>query len=135
MNLPDEPTSSAPDAVRQSTSGSAGGRAERQITILGGIKRRGHWSVPARTTIISLIGGANLDLTEAEFAAPEVTITSISLLGGLHVVVPPGTNVDVTGFRVLGGRDIRVAEASAPGAPTVHLRTYSLLGGVKVRSP
>jgi hypothetical protein len=134
MNLPEDPTSSAPDAVRQSTSGSVNGRAERHITILGGIHRRGHWRVPARTTIISLIGGANLDLTQAEFAAPEVTITRMSLLGGLHVVVPPGTNVDVTGFRVLGGRDIRVAEASVPGAPTVHLRTYSLLGGVTVRS-
>jgi hypothetical protein len=116
MNLPEDPTSSAPDAVRQSTSGSVNGRAERHITILGGIR------------------GANLDLTQAEFAAPEVTITRMSLLGGLHVVVPPGTNVDVTGFRVLGGRDIRVAEASVPGAPTVHLRTYSLLGGVTVRS-
>jgi hypothetical protein len=84
--------------------------------------------------MISIVGGGDLDLTQANFAASEVTITWWSLLGGLTIIVAPGTRVDVSGFRLLGGRDIKVAEGGDGDAKTVHVVANTLVGGVTVRS-
>jgi hypothetical protein len=62
-----------------------------------------------------------------------VTVTKISLIGGMHVTVPPGVRVEVSGFSLIGGK--RVTDAPAPaGAPTLRLRGFSLIGGIRVRS-
>jgi hypothetical protein len=52
------------------------------LRLLGGMKRSGHWQVPADTVAISLVGGVDLDLSDAEISTPEVTITKVSLAGG-----------------------------------------------------
>jgi hypothetical protein len=97
------------------------------------MRRRGAWRVPASTLSVTLIGGADLDLRDAELEAPVVTFTKVSLIGGMHVVVPPGVRVEVSGFSLIGGR--RIEDASAPaGAPTLRLRAFSLIGGVRVQS-
>lgn len=106
---------------------------ERQIVLLGGTKRRGVWRVPQRSLLISIVGGADLDMTQAEFSSSEVTVTWWSLLGGLTIIVPPGTKADISGFRLLGGRDIKIADG-APGGTTVHVVANTLVGGVKIRS-
>jgi hypothetical protein len=109
------------------------GRTEWHVTPLGGMRRSGAWRVPATTTAVTLIGGADLDLRDAELAAPVVTVTKISLIGGMRVTVPPGVRVEVSGFSLIGGK--RVTDAPAPaGAPTLRLRGFSLIGGIRVRS-
>src|ERR1700754_1818387 len=103
------------------------------ITPLGGMRRRGAWRVPSSTLAVTLIGGADLDLRDAELDAPFVTVTKISLIGGVDVTVPPGVRVEVSGFSLIGGK--RIEDAPAPaGAPTLSVRAFSLIGGVRVRS-
>jgi predicted membrane protein len=96
--------------------------------------RRGSWLVPRDSVMISVVGGADLDMTQAVFDSPEVTITWWSLLGGLTLVVPPGTKVDVSGFRLLGGRDVKVTPGNGGNAQIVHIVANTLVGGVKVYS-
>jgi uncharacterized protein DUF1707 len=111
----------------------AAGRNEWHVTPLGGMRRSGAWRVPSNTTAVTLIGGADLDLRDAELDAPVVTVTKISLIGGMHVTVPPGVRVEVSGFSLIGGK--RVTDAPAPaGAPTLRIRGFSLIGGIRVRS-
>ena len=108
-------------------------RRQWHIAPLGGMRRHGAWRVPSSTLAVTLIGGADLDLREAELEAPVVTVTKVSLIGGMRVTVPPGVNVEVSGFSVIGGK--RIEGASAPaGAPTLCLRAFSLIGGVRVLS-
>jgi Domain of unknown function (DUF1707) len=102
------------------------------VSPIGGMVRKGSWQVPERSVGISLIGGASLDLTDAELAAPEVVLTRISIIGGIDAKVPPGVRVEVEGFSVLGGRSVRLP-APAAGAPVLRLRLFSLVGGVSVK--
>ena len=83
---------------------------------------------------MSLIGGADLDLRDARLADSEVTFTKVSLIGGVDLGVPRGVRVRVSGFSVLGGRSVELDEPSDPAAPTLHVRAFSLIGGVRVRS-
>lgn len=108
------------------------GRAEWSVSPIGGESRRGRWRVPARSVGVTIIGGASLDLSEAEFAAPTVEVTRWSVIGGVSVRVPAGVRVEVSGFSLLGGQSVSLPEP-APGAPTLRIRLFSLIGGVSVR--
>jgi hypothetical protein len=82
---------------------------------------------------VSILGGVDADLGEAELAAPEVMITKVSLIGGVSVRVPPGIRVEVSSFSILGGRSISLGRPPAPNAPVLRIRSFSIIGGVNVR--
>ncbi len=82
--------------------------------------------------VISLVGGTRLDLSQAQLAAPEVTLTKVSLVGGVRIGVPAGIRVEVSGFSLIGGTRVEGGPEPGPGAPTVHIRAFSLVGGVRI---
>src|SRR3569623_78870 len=48
---------------------------ERHLAILSGLERKGVWTVPARMTVNCFMGGAALDLRQAQFPSRDVVIT------------------------------------------------------------
>jgi len=104
------------------------------LGILGGGDRKGRWRVPPRMTVVNVMGGADLDLREAVLDAPEVEITVWSLLGGSTILVADDVQVELGGFALLGGNDLRLeGDPPPPGAPVVRVQAWSLLGGTDVR--
>ena len=103
------------------------------ISPVGGLTVYGPWRMDRHVIVISIVGGARLDLSQAQLAAPEVTLTKVSLVGGVRIWVPPGIRVEVSGFSLIGGTRIEGGPEPGPGAPTVHIRAYSLVGGVRIR--
>jgi hypothetical protein len=108
------------------------GPASWHVWPIGGLRVRGPWRMERHVIVVSIIGGADLDLRQAELAAPEVTLTKVSLLGGVRITVPPGVRVDTSGFSLIGGTRVEGGPEPGPGAPTIHVRAFSLLGGVEV---
>lgn len=100
---------------------------------IGGLRIYGPWRMDRHVVVVSLVGGARLDLSQAELAAKEVTLTKVSLVGGTRLRVPPGVRVDVSGFSLVGGTRVEAGPTPGPGAPTVHVRAFALVGGVRVR--
>jgi hypothetical protein len=89
--------------------------------------------MPRHVIAVSIVGGARLDLSQAQLAAPDVTLTKVSLVGGTRIEVPAGVRVDVSGFSLVGGTRVAASPEPGPGAPTVHIRAFSLVGGVRIR--
>jgi hypothetical protein len=116
-----------------SSSGTQGKDTHWNISPIGGIRHRGRWRVPRHTIAISVLGGVDVDLGEAELAAPEVMITKVSVIGGVSARVPPGMRVEVSNFCILGGRDINLGGPLAPNAPVLRIRSFSIIGGVNAR--
>jgi len=59
-----------------------------------------------------------------------------SFLGGISITVPKGVEVELTGFSLIGGRDLAVGdEPSRPGTPLIRVRAFSLLGGITIQNP
>ncbi|MET9022826.1 DUF1707 domain-containing protein [Actinopolymorpha sp. NPDC004070] len=110
------------------------GRTDWHVTPLGGLRRSGRWRMRDHLLSVTLIGGVDLDLREAQLDAPEVTLTSVSVIGGVSLTVPPGVSVVTEGFSLLGGRSIDVDEVAGDDAPTLRVRAYSVLGGLRVAS-
>jgi hypothetical protein len=50
------------------------------------------------------------------------------------VIVPPGVDVEVSGFAIMGGRDIKLSgERPPPGAPRILIRAFALMGGIDIK--
>jgi hypothetical protein len=100
------------------------------LALIGGIERRGRWSAGPRILHVSAVGGADFDFTEAELTASETTLTAVSLVGGVHVTVPPDMRVEVSGFGLFGSTD--PGPAAEVASHVLRVRRFGLVGGVKV---
>ena len=137
-DLPAAPASvaSGPPVVGPAGGGVASGsRSATILGILGGGDRKGRWRVPARTTVVNVMGGADLDLREAVLETAAVEITVWSLMGGSDITVSEGVHVELEGFALLGGNKLRLeGPPPGPGAPVVRVKAWSLMGGTDVRT-
>jgi hypothetical protein len=123
------------DLPQQVTPTPSAAKAPRWIVgIMGGGDHRGRWRIASRCTVVNLMGGADLDLTDAIVQDSETEIRVFSLMGGSDIIVPDGVHVELSGFAFMGGNDLRLENALPPplGAPVVRVRAYSIMGGTDV---
>lgn len=122
------PVSSTPPPVV------VGPETERHVAIMSGLERKGAWVVPQHLKVFAMMGGADLDLREARFAAREVVISISCFMGGAQITVGPDTNVVMEGTGIMGGYSgpndaMGVVD---PSRPTVRVRGVAVWGGVSV---
>jgi hypothetical protein len=112
----------------------AGKRPARIVTVFGGTTRRGTWRIPARTTVVTVLGAADIDLRDAILPGQQIEIRAVSVLGGITVTIPPEMRVDDAGAAVFGGRGIPsdTPESQRPDAPVLRLRGAAVFGTVSV---
>ena len=103
------------------------------LAVMGGLNWRGRLRLPERSTIVAVMGGANIDLRNANIEAPEVTLRAWAIMGGVNVILPPNIEADVGGFSLMGGRNDETRTPPHPAA-LIRIRAYSLMGGVNVRT-
>ncbi|MEU6733804.1 DUF1707 SHOCT-like domain-containing protein [Streptomyces physcomitrii] len=97
-----------------------------------GFSRKGRWTVPRVFTAFAVWGGGEIDLREADFEADEAVIRCFTVMGGVHVTVPPELTVRVTGIGIMGGFGDAAGGQGTPGSPQVTVTGFSLMGGVGV---
>jgi Domain of unknown function (DUF1707) len=108
---------------------------ERHVAIMSGLERKGVWVVPQHLTVFAFMGGADLDLQQAQFAAREVTITVNAIMGGADIKVNPHTHVIVEGTGIMGGYSGPSGRTPAEldeNSPVVRIRGFAIMGGVSV---
>jgi len=135
-DLPDTGSGPAP-APSQSSSGDVRQYGEdptshTAIAILGGFSRKGDWVVPKTLNAFMLMGGGEIDMRDAQFSEPEVSIHVVAIMGGCEITVPEDATVHVTGVGILGAFEHSVAGAGVPGGPVIHISGVALMGGVEV---
>jgi hypothetical protein len=133
LDLPAE--GGEPPAVAPSREPAPARRRRWIVNVLGGGDQRGRWYPGRELRVLSVLGGGNVDLTEAVLEGDVVDITLIDILGGSDVIVPEGVRVEVDGFVLLGGGDVDLrGPEPGPGAPVVRVHRYGALGGGDVRT-
>lgn len=105
------------------------------VAFMSGNDRRGRWRTGSHVTALAVMGGCDLDFRQAEFESDEIVVTAVSIMGGISIVVPEGIAVELTGFPILGGKNLKVADVPVlPGSPRIVVRAFPVMGGVDVRS-
>jgi len=102
------------------------------IALMSGATRKGQWVVPGQFSAVALMGGVDLDLTEALFAERDVTITAVAIMGGVDIVVPDDITVIVSGIGFMGAFEDNAQVQGTPGGPVVRINGLALMGGVDV---
>ena len=107
----------------------------RLVAVFGGVSRKGRWHPEPLTRILTVFGGAELDLREAVLPGREITIDAVAVCGGVTITVPPEMRVIDTGNAIMGGREIAgdSAESAAPDAPVLRITGTCVCGGVEVK--
>jgi DUF1707 SHOCT-like domain len=107
--------------------------SEGAFAILGGFSRKGDWVVPKDFTAFAFMAGGEIDLREARFAEPVVTVHVIAIMGGIEITVPEDVTVRVTGIGIMGGFDHGASATGTPGGPTIIINGLALMGAVEVK--
>lgn len=110
------------------------GQPSRIICVFGGAMRKGTWHVPRATTVVTVFGGADLDLRDAVLPGKEFSIRAVCVFGGVDIKVPPEMRVTDSGVAVFGGRDVPgdSPESGGPDAPLLRLSGACVFGGISV---
>lgn len=103
------------------------------LGIFGNDARSGRWVVPENFTATAIFGEVNLDLTEALLQRPHVTMHATAIFGSVHLLVPEGINVRITGATIIGNKVSHVP--STPGAAAIDIRAFTVFGKVTARTP
>src|SRR3954447_24452171 len=126
--VPARPPAASPQVV-------PGPDKESHLAILSGLSRKGVWVVPRHLSILAMMGGAELDLRRAKFAAQEVVIVINAFMGGAQVIVGPTTRVQLEGTGIMGGysEPSGLVEADLDeSSPVVRITGVAIWGGVSV---
>ncbi|HUX20475.1 MAG TPA: LiaF domain-containing protein [Spirochaetia bacterium] len=105
------------------------------VALLGSTSRKGVWQPPRDLRIFAMMGGVDLDFTDAEMPPGTTEVTIFSVMGGIDIVVPPGLNVEVTGIPLMGSFDDRSSGMVNPDAPTLRVKGVAIMSGVDVKLP
>jgi hypothetical protein len=103
------------------------------VTILGGNDRRGAWTVPRHLGIVTVLGGTDLDMSEARFASRTTRINVFCLFGGIDIKVPEGVNTTMNVSCILGGADTNAPSSGHPNAPVLLIDGFVIFGGLDVK--
>ena len=99
------------------------------IAIFGGFDKRPFAPGWTKQTVVAILGGGDIDLTSSP-PGDGARLTAVAVLGGVEIVVQPGTRVTMSGLSLFGGRSVTVQ----PGdGPEIALRAVAILGGVEVK--
>jgi len=110
------------------------GTSSTAIAIMSGADRKGVWTVPPTFTAFAMMGGVEIDLTDARFEDAETTIQAFAIMGGVDIYVPEDVEVQVNGFGFMGAFENQIRENTAPsGAPLVKINGFALMAGVEVK--
>jgi hypothetical protein len=103
------------------------------VAIMSGSHRRGRFRAVGSINAVSIMGGDDIDLREAEIEGGELTINLFTLMGGANIYVPDSSELDVGGFSLMGGNtEIGAERPARRGAPVIRLRAWNLMGGATI---
>jgi hypothetical protein len=109
------------------------------VSFFSGKEKTGRWELPRHMRVVAIFGGAKIDLRHAVVSPGVSVIETLTIFGGIEIVVPPHIDVECDGDAIMGAFTLtrsKKGPASVPpppGAPVVRVIGDAYLGGVTVQ--
>jgi len=92
-----------------------------------------NWVVPSTLSSLAFMGSDNYDFRTATFVSPRVEMSVGVLMGNVGLQIPDGVNVIDKTICIMGSVTFKGMTPPLPGAPTIELTGFVLMGSVEVR--
>lgn len=102
------------------------------VAVLSTKQRDGHWVVPPRLSVSSILGTVKLDMREASFESLDVTLEISCFMGELKVWLPEGVQVVDETRDIMSDVKLKKLSPARPGRPRLTLIGLLLMGDVTV---
>ncbi len=109
------------------------------VSIFSGNEKKGHWELPRHMRVVAIFGGATIDLRHAVVLPGVSVIETLTICGGIEVIVPPHIDVECDGDAIMGAFTLTRSKKGPaslpppPGAPLVRVIGDAYMGGVTVQ--
>jgi hypothetical protein len=104
------------------------------VAILGGNKGSNGSHQFRGGELTAILGGVDLDLTQARLANGRAVLNVFTMWGGLELRLPEGWIIENQMVVALGGYEDRTRPVGAPDAPRRVLRGTTVMGGSELRN-
>lgn len=85
--------------------------------------------------IVTIFGGADINLTRADFAQHQITIESVNIFGGAKLIVPAHWQIRSEAVAIFGGiEDKRQQLSSSDPEKILVLQGFVMFGGIEIKS-
>lgn len=82
----------------------------------------------------ALLGGMDLDFTQARLAEGKASLELTAILGGIDVRIPRHMRVELDGSPILGGIEDKHLYTAGPGEDQVlYIKATAILGGIEIK--
>ena len=104
------------------------------VAVFSGADRKGVWSPPRNLNVLTVFGGSDIELHEANLPPEGLTIQAFAFFGGVDITVPEEVNVRIGGAGIFGAFDAKKRRREPiPGAPTITVNGAAIFGAVEVK--
>jgi len=80
-------------------------------------------------SILAILGGVELNLSDA-MINEDIIIDSISIFGGVDIILPSNVNVKISSIPIFGGAANKARPCMNINAPTVYINATCIFGGL-----
>jgi hypothetical protein len=120
----------------------AGGRVTQDnsiavFSVLGGGEFNSRTPKLAGGHITCILGGANVDISDADMENESIEIDVMSLMGGIDIKIPTHWQVSIKAIPLLGGitnRSACLAEQLQLPKKTLVIKGYAVMGGIDIKN-
>jgi len=104
------------------------------FTVLSGSKRRIESKEFKGGKVSVLLGGVELDFSQASLAENQATLELTAILGGIEIWVPREWEVVIDSSAFLGAVEDKLKPAPATESrPTLFVKATAILGGIEIK--
>jgi hypothetical protein len=124
---------SAPAVARSAEVAHTADERGSVVAIMTGVQRKGAWEPPETLSVLSVLGGVNLDFRKAELLEGVTEVVVTAIMGSVNILVPPGADVQSDGFALMGEFTHLAHRSPHSDSPVLRIRGFALMGGVSVK--
>jgi predicted membrane protein len=84
--------------------------------------------------IVTVFGGADINLTQADFKQPQIIIESVSIFGGVKLIVPSNWQIRTEAVAIFGGIEDKRPQFGLEPEKILVIEGFVMFGGIEIKS-
>jgi predicted membrane protein len=104
------------------------------FVFMGGVSRKNTTQTFRGGELSAIMGGVEVDLTEAQIEGEAAVINVFAFWGGIEIKVPDYWHVEIDAYPILGGFEDNTRSPQGESKKKLIIRGYAIMGGMEINN-